>query len=200
MQAVREMLAFVGRTVAKRTLEGQRQSVEHEAYICHCYNRGGLIGLTFVGKDYPSRAAFSVVNKVMDEFTDSKGDAWKAATADTTDGDEIVNAALQKYQDPHEADKLLKIQRELDETKVRTTSALSRPVPSRALAPVPPHAQGADPSASARATCRSFYIRRSTACCSEGRSSTRWWTSRMTCRWLRRYSTKRPRRTTSAAK
>eukprot|EP00793_Prasinoderma_coloniale_P004685 PRCOL_00000446-RA len=117
-KAVREMLAFVGRTVAKRTLEGQRQSVEHEAYICHCYNRGGLIGLTFVGKDYPSRAAFSVVNKVMDEFTDSKGDAWKAVTADTTDGDEIVNAALQKYQDPHEADKLLKIQRELDETKV----------------------------------------------------------------------------------
>ena len=47
-KAVREMLAFVGRTVAKRTPEGQRQSVAHEAYICHAYNRGGLVGLSLL--------------------------------------------------------------------------------------------------------------------------------------------------------
>ena len=97
-KAVREMLAFVGRTVAKRTPEGQRQSVAHEAYICHAYNRGGLVGLCFVGKDYPSRAAFSVVNRALDDYCQAHGEGWRAATQDGAQGDEAAQAVLTKFQ------------------------------------------------------------------------------------------------------
>jgi synaptobrevin family protein YKT6 len=46
------------------------------------------------------------------------GERWRAATADSALVEELLTAALAKYQDPGQADKLLKIQRELDETKV----------------------------------------------------------------------------------
>lgn len=41
--SVREMLTFVSRTVAKRTVVGQRQTVQNEEYYCHAYNRDGLV-------------------------------------------------------------------------------------------------------------------------------------------------------------
>ena len=42
--SVKEMLTFVARTVAKRTLVGQRQTVQNEEYYCHAYNRDGMVG------------------------------------------------------------------------------------------------------------------------------------------------------------
>ena len=41
--SVKEMLTFVARTVAKRTLVGQRQTVQNEEYYCHAYNRDGMV-------------------------------------------------------------------------------------------------------------------------------------------------------------
>jgi len=116
--SAREAIIFVGRTIAKRTPPGRRQSVEHEEYMVHCYNRSGLVGLVFASASYPQRSAFSVINKVLDEYTTAEGDAWKLVQSDAKDGPPLLTEALTKYQDPHEADKLLKIQKELDETKI----------------------------------------------------------------------------------
>ncbi|KAF2317077.1 hypothetical protein GH714_011574 [Hevea brasiliensis] len=63
-----------------------------EEYKVHSYNRNGLCAVGFMDDPYPVRSAFSVLNQVLDEY--------------------------QKNLDPAEADKLLKIQRELDETKI----------------------------------------------------------------------------------
>ncbi|KAH9606099.1 hypothetical protein KSS87_017739 [Heliosperma pusillum] len=116
--SIREFIVFVGRTVAKRTPPGQRQSVQHEDYKVHAYNRGGLCALGFMDDHYPVRSSFSLLNKVLDEYEKNFGDSWKTATADSTQSWPYLNEALTKYQDPAEADKLLKIQRELDETKI----------------------------------------------------------------------------------
>lgn len=43
--SVKEMLTFVARTVAKRTLIGQRQTVQNEEYYCHAFNRDGLVSI-----------------------------------------------------------------------------------------------------------------------------------------------------------
>ncbi|KAL2904902.1 VAMP-like protein YKT61 [Bienertia sinuspersici] len=56
--SVREFIVFVSRTVAKRTLPGQRQSVQHEEYNVHAYNRGGLCALGFMDQPYPSKKCF----------------------------------------------------------------------------------------------------------------------------------------------
>lgn len=116
--SVKEMLVFVARTVAKRTQPGQRQTVKNEEYYCHAHNRDGLVGISFVDSDYPARAGFGIVNKILDEFSDSSANAWRSATEDSTDAMPILESALLKYQDPQQADKLTKIQKDLDETKI----------------------------------------------------------------------------------
>lgn len=67
---------------------------------------------------YPVRSAFSLLNQVLDEYQKKFGDSWRTAQEDSTQPWPYLNEALTKFQDPAEADKLLKIQRELDETKI----------------------------------------------------------------------------------
>ncbi|XP_027353929.1 VAMP-like protein YKT61 isoform X1 [Abrus precatorius] len=139
--SVKEFIVFVGRTVAKRTPQGQRQSVQHEGpcrinpafsvimlsfslipirflYKVHAYNRNGLCAVGFMDDHYPIRSAFSLLNQVLDEYQKSFGESWRSVQEDGTQPWPYLNEALTKFQDPAEADKLLKIQRELDETKI----------------------------------------------------------------------------------
>ncbi|KAL9666380.1 hypothetical protein QQ045_000710 [Rhodiola kirilowii] len=116
--SVKEFIVFVGRTVAKRTPPDQRQSVQHEEYKVHCYNKGGLCVLGFMDDHYPVRSAFSLLNQVLDEYVKNFGQSWRTVREDKTEPWPYLNEALVKFQDPAEADKLLKIQRELDETKI----------------------------------------------------------------------------------
>ncbi|KAI3858017.1 hypothetical protein MKW92_009765 [Papaver armeniacum] len=114
--AAREFIVFVGRTVAQGTLSGERQSVQHEAYKVHSYNRNELCALGFMDDHYPVCSAFSVLHKVLDEYEKNLGDSWKTAQADQPWP--YLTEALKKFQDPAEADKFLNIQKELDETKL----------------------------------------------------------------------------------
>ncbi|KAK1430426.1 hypothetical protein QVD17_13140 [Tagetes erecta] len=116
--SVREFIVFVGRTVAKRTPPSQRQSVQHEEYKVHSYNRNGLCALGFMDDHYPVRSAFSLLNQVLDEYQKNFGDSWKTVQADSSQPWPYLDEALARFQDPAQADKLLKIQRELDETKI----------------------------------------------------------------------------------
>ncbi|XP_021814075.1 VAMP-like protein YKT61 [Prunus avium] len=116
--SVKEFIVFVGRTVAKRTPSGQRQSVKHEEYKVHAYNSNGLCAVGFMDDHYPVRSAFSLLNQVLDEYQKKFGDSWRTAQQDSTQTWPYLGEALTKFQDPAEADKLLKIQRELDETKI----------------------------------------------------------------------------------
>lgn len=113
-----QFMTFAARTIAKRTQPGQRQSVQENDFFCHAHNRDGLVGIVFVDKDYPVRSAFCVVGKVLDDFIAINGTRWRSATQDSTEANAQLEPALVKFQDPHQADKLAKIQADLDETKV----------------------------------------------------------------------------------
>ena len=56
------------------------------------------VGIAFVDKDYPARAAFGIVTRVQDDFCDQSRDAWRAATADNSDAVNLLEAAVAKYQ------------------------------------------------------------------------------------------------------
>lgn len=92
--------------------------MQQEEYYAHIYNRDGLVGIAIVDKDYPARAAFGVVNKVLDDYSDSSQQKWRSIQADSTDAQPVLDSAVVKFQDPTQADKLSKIQKDLDETKV----------------------------------------------------------------------------------
>ena len=67
--------------------------------------------------DYPVRVSFSVLNKVLDEYT---SESWSKAV-----GDGKLAEYVRKYQDPKQADTIMKVQQELDETKIVLVSAAS---------------------------------------------------------------------------
>jgi len=117
--SVREMLVFISRTVAKRVALGARVSVEQDAYVVHVSNKQGLIAVAVVDQEYPSRSAFCVLAAMIEEYENGvMGESWRALNADDARGDETLEGMLVKYQDPGAADKILKIQRELDDTKI----------------------------------------------------------------------------------
>ncbi|KAM3336278.1 hypothetical protein ACQJBY_030329 [Aegilops geniculata] len=116
--AAREFIVFVARTVALRTRAGTRQTVQHQEYKVHCYNQGGLCAVAFTDDHYPVRSAFSLLGKVLEEYLKSFGESWRTAEDKATQHWQYLDDALAKYQDPAEADKLMKIQRDLDETKI----------------------------------------------------------------------------------
>ncbi|KIL88422.1 synaptobrevin like ykt6 [Fusarium avenaceum] len=94
-----ELLTLFSRTVAERTRPGQRQDVEEHDLTSHALGSSeGICG-------------------VVDEFlTKYPRSSW-------ADGEPVLafpelKEYLSKYQDPHQADSILKIQKELDETKI----------------------------------------------------------------------------------
>ncbi|SAM03607.1 hypothetical protein [Absidia glauca] len=113
--SVQEFMNFTSITIVERTQTGQRQSVESENNVAHVYaHPQGISGVIFSDKEYPSRVAFSLLNKVLDEFL-VKFPPEKWTGTQLLDYPEL-NTYLQKYQDPKQADTIMKVQNELDET------------------------------------------------------------------------------------
>ncbi|CAN6625652.1 hypothetical protein TRVA0_010S01926 [Trichomonascus vanleenenianus] len=120
--SVGQFMTFFSTTVAGRTKPGQRQSVEEgNTYIGHCYARSeGVAGIIISDKEYPVRVAFSLLNKVLDEYIAKyPSTEWNSVSSNGTGPQyAALEEYLKKYQDPHQADTIMKVQQELDETKI----------------------------------------------------------------------------------
>ncbi|KAG6837016.1 palmitoyltransferase [Arthromyces matolae] len=117
--SVGEFMTFFSKTVAERTPQGQRQSVQENNYTAHVYNRGGaeqLAAVIITDQEYPVRPAFSLLTKLLDEFTAQVPQSAfdKPASINFSS----INTYIQKYQDPRQADTIMRVQQELDETKI----------------------------------------------------------------------------------
>ena len=66
--------------------------------------------------EYPVRPAFSLLTKLLDDFT-AKVPQSSFANPSGIDFPE-AEMYLKKYQDPRQADAIMKVQQELDETKI----------------------------------------------------------------------------------
>ncbi|UZJ51490.1 hypothetical protein CBS101457_000810 [Exobasidium rhododendri] len=135
---VQDVMAFMSKTVAERTPPTQRQSVQENSYVAHVHSRpasDGICGVLISDSEYPVRVAFSLLNKTLDEFViklprsnyDSKVNAVTTGSAQPpAKGVGILPAEafphvqdyLKRYQDPRQADNIMKVQQELDETKI----------------------------------------------------------------------------------
>ena len=68
-------------------------------------------------KEYPEKAAYALLNKAITEFRDAYGSGLAKITADTALQFPQLEVILKEWQNPHEADKLLKIEKELFEVQ-----------------------------------------------------------------------------------
>lgn len=77
----------------------------------------GLAGVAVCDMEYPPRVAFTLLTKVLEDFSTTHPDAtWRSSQTELPFPQ--LDDAIAKYQDPHEADAIMKIQKDLDETKI----------------------------------------------------------------------------------
>ncbi|MCJ1334974.1 palmitoyltransferase [Bachmanniomyces sp. S44760] len=114
-----QFMTLFAKTVAERTRPGQRQDVEEQAYTFHAYGRTeGVAGIIITDKDYPGLVAHQLLSKIVDEFlARHPRTSFSAQNPPLLDLPELKDYIV-KYQDPQQADSIMKIQRELDETKI----------------------------------------------------------------------------------
>ena len=74
------------------------------------------IAVLICDHEYPVRPAFSLLTKLLDDFT-AKIPQSSFGNPSAIDFPEATTY-LQKYQDPRQADAIMKVQQELDETKI----------------------------------------------------------------------------------
>ncbi|KAI8927135.1 Longin-like domain-containing protein [Entophlyctis helioformis] len=120
--SVQEAINFFVTTVVERTPAGGRQTVQEENYTGHIYVRhDGLASAVVCDAEYPARVAFSVLARLLDEFAAKfpAGSKRAAVTpANTAQAYPELRDHLIKSQDPQSADPFMRVQRELDETKI----------------------------------------------------------------------------------
>lgn len=89
-----------------------------KAYTFHAYGRTeGVAGIIISDPEYPALVAHQLLSKVVDEFLSQYP---RSAFANSTPTLEFkpLKEYIVKYQDPQQADSIMKIQKELDETKI----------------------------------------------------------------------------------
>ena len=137
MPSYGEFMTTFAKTVAERTKPGQRQDVEEQStlssravraeavltriagYTFHAYGRTeGVAGIIISDKEYPALVAHQLLSKVVDEFLSKHPRTAYAAQSPGALAFPELRGYIDKYQDPHQADSIMKIQRELDETKI----------------------------------------------------------------------------------
>eukprot|EP00794_Sanderia_malayensis_P005427 gene5427-6106_t len=116
--SVKEFMGFTAKLLVERTQTGLRASVKEKEYFCHVFVRNdSLSGVVITDKDYPSRVAFTFLGQLLDDFAIQV----PALRWDSDGSDFVFNECetyLAKYQNPKEADPMMKVQTELDETKI----------------------------------------------------------------------------------
>ena len=111
-------MSLFSKTVAERTRPGQRQDVEEQSYTFHAYARSeGVAGIIISDQEYPALVAHQLLGKILDEFLSKyPRSAWANSNSEVPFP--ALKEYITKYQDPQQADSIIKIQKELDETKI----------------------------------------------------------------------------------
>jgi len=113
--SVQEFMVFFSKTLAERTPAGTRQSVKEQNYVGHTYTKGeGISVVILTDEEYPTRVAFTLIQKLIEDFIATyPKSTWNNAISYPS-----LKEYLVKYQNPKEADPMMKIQKDLDETKI----------------------------------------------------------------------------------
>lgn len=76
----------------------------------------GLCGCITCDAEYPQRVAFSLLTKILEDF-DAQNPTWRGEKRTEAITWPPLDQSVQRYQDPANADQIMRIQRNLDETR-----------------------------------------------------------------------------------
>jgi len=114
----KDCLLFLSQELIERTNKGERQSVKQNEYLCNSYlSTSGLGAVMICDNEYKEqrRVAFTLLDKLVNLYLLVYPDPsqWNANNQFRQ-----IDEYLIKYQNPYEADALLKIQTDLNETEI----------------------------------------------------------------------------------
>jgi synaptobrevin family protein YKT6 len=126
----KQPLIFAARTCVskikiKETIKVELTEIDNAFLFAHI-NQDGIASVIITDHEYPESAAKKVLLEMMREFT--KLYDIELINQYKTDQEmkfEILDKMIEKYQDPKEADKLMKIESELDEIQGMLTKTMA---------------------------------------------------------------------------
>jgi synaptobrevin family protein YKT6 len=117
--SIREFMNFTAKIVVERTQTAIRSSVVEQEYLCHAFVRpDNLAGVLISDQEYPARVGQTVLTKILEEFATQYPSIQWRNMPESSGTCKRVDEYLQKYQNPHEADPMMRLQNDLDETKI----------------------------------------------------------------------------------
>jgi len=117
--SIKEYLRAASRLVIQRTPTAARQTVPVKDYNAnlHCVVRADSLACVAVtDEEYPRTSAFKFLSDMLTSFEKAEG-KWQAATKDSNVEPEYLVKGLTTYADPKNFDKLVKVQKSLEEVK-----------------------------------------------------------------------------------
>ncbi|MBW05173.1 Synaptobrevin YKT6, partial [Eschrichtius robustus] len=126
--SVQEFMASTSQLIVECSLKGSKASTKEQEYLCHVYvTNDSLAGVVIADSEYSSWVAFTLLEKVLDEFSKQVDRIdWPVGSPGTSQYAGL-DGHLSRYQNPREAHPMTKVQAELDETKIilqNTTESL----------------------------------------------------------------------------
>lgn len=118
-------MTVFAKIAADRTRPSERKTIEQQGFLFHTYTRPeGIFGVIITDDGYPAIVAQRLLSEVLDEFlTKHPKSTWNTGSPNLNtelkaDTERQMRNYLAQYQDPHQVDGILKIQKELDDTKI----------------------------------------------------------------------------------
>ena len=121
------MINFNARLVSGRIPPNNRSviNLEQNAAKCYCYcTTDGISAVAITDNDYPENSAYIMLNSLVIEFRDhyaSDASVYEDAVMDIDEKIkpefDQIDQYIKKWQDPTEADQMLKLQKELGNVK-----------------------------------------------------------------------------------
>ncbi|ORC92271.1 putative vesicle-associated membrane protein [Trypanosoma theileri] len=127
--SAREFLVFLSRTVAKRVSNGSKTQITENGNVVFAHSTlDGLVALAIGDIEYNARVAFTLLGELIQQFQTTFRGKY-----DIIEGKEdnflnwpYLEETLIKYQKPEEQDKILKIKRDIEDTKVIMYNAIDQ--------------------------------------------------------------------------
>lgn len=118
-------MTVFAKIAANRTKPSERQTIAQQGFLFHTYTRPeGICGVIITDDGYPEIVAQRLLSEVLDDFLTKHPKAtWNTGSPSLNtelkaNTERQMRDHLAQYQDPHQVDGILKIQKELDDTKI----------------------------------------------------------------------------------
>nr|XP_055098423.1 synaptobrevin homolog YKT6-like [Symphalangus syndactylus] len=117
--SVQEFMTFMNQLIMERSFKGTRASVEEQDYLWHLYVRNdSLAGVVIADNECPSRVAFTLLEKALDEFSKQVNRIDWPVGSPATIHSAALDGHLSRYQNPRDADTMTNVQAEPEETQI----------------------------------------------------------------------------------